>query len=214
MNNAKVQELLEKYCTVHEEYVLWLANDILEGLEIYEKALAKGCDSKKLLQDHFDIYDDDAIDGFGGPDDGDDLEYALESLVIEVFSKVGEDSSLRQEFWSEIKSTYNPENTFVFTKLLGGTGYIYTCDYSFDNTAMLIRANEIIDGFNPWLKSHTRGDIAILHEALQKAIKAYGNSNVDSPYDKMMKLFDMIAIGYTAYRVLPFVNEEYLSSVR
>lgn len=208
MNNAKVQEWLEKYCAAYEKEVLWLANDILEGLEIYEKALAKGHDSKELLQNHFDIYDDDALYGWGGFDDGDNLEMALADLVVEVFSKVGEDPSLRQEFWSEIKSTYNPYNTFVLTKLLGGPECMHKCDHSFDETALLVWANEIIDGFNPWLKSRTRGDMLVLHEALQKAIKAYANSNVDSPWDKLMKLFDMIAIGYTAYRALPFVNEE------
>lgn len=208
MDNAKVKEWLEKYCAAHEKQVLYLANDVLEGLELYEKALAKGRDSKKLLQDHFDIYDDDAIYGWGGPDDGDDLELALEYLVGEVFSKVGEDSSLRQEFLSEIESTYNPYDPYVLTKLLGGKDHMYKCDHSFDETAMLVWANEIVDEFNPWLKPHTRGDIAVLHEALRKAIKAYVNSNANSPWDKIMKLFDVIAIGYTAYRVLPFVNEE------
>lgn len=48
---------------------------------------------------------------------------------------------------------------------------------------------------------HTSEYVKTLREALQKAVEAYSNSNSDLPWDRMMKLLDMMAIALQAIKI-------------
>lgn len=180
MRDAETLKIAKEYCDEQESEVLAAAKHVLEALEQYENALAKGDDVTRVFED-FDInkiYD---------------LEYAYERIILDVFFKKG--------IWFVEEFEHNPKCALVLSKLTDEDPDLsYFGDY--DYNLMSIWVDGIVDEFTLCSKPYSLENIEALREALQKAMKAYANSNEDSPLDKMMKLFDITAIAYTASDVL------------
>lgn len=198
MNNVKMLKSAKEYCDEYSDEVITTSKRILEGLERYESALVKGHDIAGLFED-FPI---------GESSYKNVLEEDYEWIIYDVFSEIGRDFSLELEFSPEIKSARNQECSLVLTKLIEDDPGREYYDWEFDYTLLSIWAYGIIDEFISHSKLHILEDVRIMHGALQKAIGAYSNSSGDSPWDKMMKLFDVMAIAYIALDMLPIGNED------